>query len=171
VAQLCRLHGVVSDYRDHLDQPPRHAPALVSVDHAILVLNLLLLLTIVLLPFSTALMAAYLKASNGQNAAAVIYGASFFALSLAFFTIHRHMLLAKQHLLQEHLTPPARRQILRRNAVGLVPYAIATVGGILTPYITLVICAAVAGFYALPSTSAERQPLDRDEVGDDLDRA
>ncbi len=74
---------------------------LVSVDHAILVLNLVLLLTIGVLPFSTALMAEYLKAAHGENLAAMIYGGSFLAMSLAFFAMQQHMLLAKQHLLHE----------------------------------------------------------------------
>ena len=130
---------------------------LVSVDHAILVLNLLLLLTIGVLPFSTALMAEYLDASHGQNLAAVIYGGSFLLMSLAFFAMQRHLLLSKQHLLQDHLTPEVRQAVLRRNAMGLLPYAVATVGGVLSPYLTLAICAGVAVFYALPRTTFDVQ--------------
>jgi uncharacterized membrane protein len=130
---------------------------LVSVDHAILVLNLLLLLTIGVLPFSTALMAEYLNASHGQNLAAVVYGGSFLLMSLAFFAMQRHLLLAKQHLLQDHLTPEVRQAVLRRNAMGLLPYAVATVGGIVSPFLTLAICAGVAVFYALPRTTFDVQ--------------
>ena len=131
---------------------------LVGVDHAILMLNLLLLLTIGVLPFSTALMAEYLDASQGQNLAAVVYGGSFLLMSLAFFAMQQHVLRAKQHLLQDHLTPEVRRAVMRRNAVGLLPYAVATVGGVLSPYLTLAICAGVAVFYALPSTMFDVQP-------------
>ena len=130
---------------------------LVSVDHAILVLNLLLLLTIGVLPFSTALMAEYLDASHGQNLAAVIYGGSFLLMSLAFFAMQRHLLLSKQHLLKDHLTPEVRQAVLRRNAMGLLPYAVASVGGVLSPYLTLAICAGVAVFYALPRTTFDVQ--------------
>jgi len=130
---------------------------LVSVDHAILVLNLLLLLTIGVLPFSTALMARYLDASHGQNFAAVVYGGSFLLMSLAFFAIQRHVMRTKQHLLQDHLTPEVRRAVLRRNAIGLLPYAVATVGALVSPYLTLAICGAVAVFYALPSTTFDVQ--------------
>src|SRR3954449_8080254 len=129
---------------------------LVSVDHAILVLNLLLLLTIGVLPFSTALMAEYLNASHGQNLAAVVYGGSFLFMALAFFAMQRHLLLAKQHLLHDRLTPEVRQGVLRRNAIGLVPYAVATVGGIVSPFLTLAICAGVAMFYALPGTTFDR---------------
>jgi uncharacterized membrane protein len=129
----------------------------VGVDHTILFLNLVLLLTIVVLPFSTALMSEYLKASRGQNLAAGVWGGSFLVMSIAFFAMHRHLLIAKQHLLQKYLTPEVRRSVLRRNAVGLLPYAVATVAAIFNPYVTLVICGAVAVFYALPGTTADAQ--------------
>jgi uncharacterized membrane protein len=131
----------------------------VRVDHAILLLNLLLLLTIVVLPFSTSLMAEYLKASHGQKLAAGVWGGSFLAMSIAFFTMQRHLLIAKQHLLHEHLTPELRSWVLRRNAAGLLPYAIATAAAILSPYLTLAICAFVAVFYALPATTSDVQQL------------
>jgi uncharacterized membrane protein len=128
---------------------------LVGVDHAILVLNLVLLLTIGVLPFSTALMARYLNAAHGQNVAAVVYGGSFLVMSLAFLMLQQHVLRSKQHLLQGHLTANLRRRVLRRNAAGVAPYALATVGGIASPYLTLVICALLGAFYALPATTAD----------------
>ena len=63
------------------------------------------------------------------------------------------LLPAKADLLDKRLTPKMRRAILRRNAVGVIPYAVATAGAALTPYITLVICGLVAAFYALPATT------------------
>src|SRR3979411_2375690 len=69
---------------------------LVRVDHAILVLNLLLLLTIGVLPFSTALMNRYLDAAHGANFAAVVYGGSFLLMSLAFVAMQRHVLGPKR---------------------------------------------------------------------------
>lgn len=136
---------------------------LVRVDHAILVLNLLLLMTICVLPFSTSLMATYLREPHGENLAAAVWAGSFLLMSVAFIAIQRHVLLVKQHLLDEHVTPEVRRSVLRRNVVGSLPYALATVGAILTPYFTLVICALVALFYALPSTTSDvYQPVDPD---------
>ncbi len=82
-------------------------------------------------------------------------GGSFLVMSLAFFVMQCHLLLAKQHRLQEHLAPKVRRTVLRRNAVGLLPYAIATLAAILTPYLTLAVCALVAVSYALPSTTSD----------------
>jgi hypothetical protein len=71
--------------------------------------------------------------------------------------MQRHLLVTKQHLLHEHMTPELRTWVLRRNAAGLMPYAIATAAAILSPYLTLAICAAVAVFYALPATTSDAQ--------------
>ncbi len=127
----------------------------VSVDHSILVLNVLLLLSIVVLPFSTSLMAEYLQAAHGEQLAAVVYGGSFLLMSLLFVVLQRHLLVTKRHLLDERVTPEVRRSVLRRNAAGVAPYALATAGGVLTPYLTLAVCAALAVFFALPATTAD----------------
>jgi uncharacterized membrane protein len=126
-----------------------------AVDHAILSLNLALLMTIVLLPFTTNLMAQYLKASHGQKLAAAIYGGSLLLMSLGFFAMHQHILRAKPYLLDRHLTPELRRTVLRRNFTGLPPYAIATAAAIVSPYITLAICGAIAAYYAAPGTTSD----------------
>src|ERR1700749_84278 len=57
---------------------------LARADHSILILNLLLLMSIVLLPFTTELMAAYLRASGGESLAAGIYSGSLLLMSLLF---------------------------------------------------------------------------------------
>ena len=48
-----------------------------AVDHSILIWNLLLLLSVGVLPFTTSLMAEYLKEGSGERLAAGVYGASF----------------------------------------------------------------------------------------------
>jgi uncharacterized membrane protein len=126
-----------------------------SVDHAVMFLNLLLLLTIGILPFSTALLAAYLKEAEGARLAAAVYGGSFLLMGLMFFAMQRQLLSVRTHLLEKHVTPDVRRAVLRRNARGVIPYALATAGALLTPYLTLAICAAVAAFYALPATTKD----------------
>ena len=128
---------------------------LASVDHTILILNLVLLMMIVVLPFSTSLMAKYLKASSGEHLAAVVYGASLLLMASSFLALQRYILVRRPELLEEHVTAPVRRAVLRRNAVGVLPYVLATLGAIITPYLTLAICAAIALFYALPGTTSE----------------
>lgn len=132
----------------------------VAVDNTVLLLNLLLLMTICVLPFSTVLMAQYLRAAHGENLAAAIWSGSFLVMTLAFIAIQRHLMVAKAHLLHERLTPEVRAIVLRRNMVGVLPYAVATAAAALTPYVSLVICAAVAVFYALPGTTEVDQRAD-----------
>ena len=127
---------------------------LVRADHPIMILNLLLLMSIGVLPFATQLMATYLRESNGQSLAAAIYSGAFLVMSLAFTALNRHMLLRKSHMFGEQMSLERRRKILTRAVSGVVPYAIATPLAFLSPYVTLAICAAVAVFYALPIASS-----------------
>jgi uncharacterized membrane protein len=122
-------------------------------DHSILILNLILLATIAVLPFTTSLLATYLKEGHGQRLAAGVFAGSFLAMSLAFSALDTHILLRKHHMLTEQLSLERRREILGRARIGLIPYAIATGVAALSPYVTVGICAGLAVFYALPFAS------------------
>ncbi|MEA2212159.1 MAG: potassium channel family protein [Solirubrobacteraceae bacterium] len=119
-------------------------------DQVILMLNLLLLMSIGILPFATNLMATYLRESSGQSLAAAVYAGSFLLMSLAFAALNRTILLHRAQLLGVRLELDARRAVLRRAVIGLVPYAVAIPLAFLSPYITLIICAVVAAYYAHP---------------------
>jgi uncharacterized membrane protein len=121
-----------------------------AVDHSVLVLNLLLLLSIGALPFTTALIAEYLRESSGQHLAAAVYAGSFLAMAVTFYSMQHHILSRRRHLLLESVGEQARRTIERRNRFGLLPYAVATALAPLSAYATLVICGLLAGFYAWP---------------------
>jgi uncharacterized membrane protein len=125
-----------------------------EIDHSTLVLNLLLLLWVGLLPWTTALLAEYLREGDGQHLAAAIYAGSYLLMSLTFFAMQRHILFAMDHALDPEARA-ARETIWRRNRAGLLPYAIATAVAPLSSYVTLAICAAIAVFYALPSTTSD----------------
>ena len=120
-------------------------------DHSILVLNLLVLMTIVILPFTTELLALDLRAGgSAENAAAAIYSAALLLMSVAFSVMNRHVLLHRHDLLRVALPVGERRLILRRAVVGLIPYAVATVVAFVAPMVTVLICAVLAVIYALP---------------------
>jgi hypothetical protein len=53
-------------------------------------------------------------------------------------------------MLHTELPVERRRKILSRSIAGVVPYAIATALAVVSAYLTLAICAALAIFYALP---------------------
>ncbi len=121
-----------------------------EADRTILFLNLLLLMSIAVLPFATRLMAAYLKKSHGQHLATGIYGGAFLLMGLCFAMLNRHILLGKAHLLHTEIPLERRRQVLYRSIAGIAPYAIATALAVVSSYLTLAICGALAIFYALP---------------------
>jgi uncharacterized membrane protein len=125
-----------------------------AIDHKIMTWNLALLLCVGLLPFTTALMAAYLKEGQGEHLAAAIYGGSLLLMSLVFAATNRYILLTAPHLLVAGLEKGRRRMILARGVAGLVPYAAATALAAVSSYATLALCGAVAAFYALPFASA-----------------
>ena len=101
-------------------------------------------------------MATYLPADHGQKLAAGVYAGSFLLMSIAFATLNRHILLARAHMLSEELSLEERRRILARSVTGLVPYLIATILAVVSAYLTLAICGALALFYALPLASGDR---------------
>ncbi|HWX74756.1 MAG TPA: TMEM175 family protein [Solirubrobacteraceae bacterium] len=126
-----------------------------TIDHTVMTLNLLLLLTIGVLPFTTALAAEYLKQGHGQHLAAGVYSGSYLLMSIAFAATNRYILLGKPSLHRVALPEAQCREILRRSLTGLVPYALATALAVLSPYVTLAICGAIAVYYALPIASAD----------------
>jgi uncharacterized membrane protein len=124
-----------------------------AVDQSILILNLLLLMSVGVLPFTTSLMATYLKESSGEGLAAAVYGGSFLLMGGVFVMANRQILFRRPRLLKEPIEPEAGRTILRYAALGQIPYAVAVVLAFVSPYITLAICAACAVYYALPIAS------------------
>jgi uncharacterized membrane protein len=127
-----------------------------QADHSILMLNLLLLMSIGLLPFATELMAKYLRRSHGEALAAAVYSGALLLMSVLFSWLNAHILLRKGHMVAGELPLGRRRQILFRGISGVVPYVVATGLAFVSPYITLGICAAVAAYYATPMASGGR---------------
>ena len=125
-----------------------------AADHAILMFNLLLLMTVGVLPFATDLIAKHLHDAEGRSVAAAVYAGSFLLMGLAFGALNRLILMRRTEMLTVQIPLAERRQILLRAAGGSMPYAIALGLAFVSPYATLAICAAVAVFYALPIASA-----------------
>ena len=78
-----------------------------EVDHAILVLNLLLLMSICVLPFATSLFATYLREARGEHLAAAVYAGALLVMGVLFVVLNRHILISKAHLLQPELSDAA----------------------------------------------------------------
>ncbi|WP_417215192.1 TMEM175 family protein [Arthrobacter sp.] len=121
-----------------------------AVDHAVLVVNLLLLMCIVALPFSTSLFATYLDAASGGHLAAVVYAGSFLVTSLVFLGLQVLILRHRPHLLREPLTRSQQRTLLMRGAIAGPTYLVAALLGLVTPYLTLAVCIVLGLFYFVP---------------------
>jgi uncharacterized membrane protein len=133
-------------------------------DHVILILNLVLLMTVVVIPFGTDLLANYLRVGGtSAKVAAAVYAGTFFTMAVAFSTLNRHILLRKAHLLKTQPSLAWRRATLRRAASGVIPYVMAIALAAVTAYATLAICAALAVFYALPFASRGAAGAEEDE--------
>jgi uncharacterized membrane protein len=121
-----------------------------AVDHSILMLNLLLLLTVSVLPFTTALMAKYLKEGEGERLAAGVYGGSLLVMGAVFVAVNRQILLKRPQLLKQKMAPETARRLLYFAALGQIPYVLAVALAFVSPYITLAICGLTAVYYSLP---------------------
>jgi uncharacterized membrane protein len=125
-----------------------------QTDHSILILNLLLLMSVVILPFATELIATYLRQGHGQKLAAAIYSGAFLLMAIAQ-SAHPP---ARSHLIEPPMELAERRRVLSRSVSGLIPYAAATALAVVSPYVTLAICAGLAAFYATPAASGSAPP-------------
>ena len=123
-----------------------------EADHTILILNLLLLMTIAVLPFATELVAKYRE----QSLAAAVYSGCFMLMAIAFSLLDHRVLIVRADLLAETLPLQQRRQILRRATTGVLPYVVATALAFVSTYLTLGICAALALYYATPIASGRQ---------------
>ncbi|WPR66275.1 TMEM175 family protein [Glutamicibacter protophormiae] len=122
---------------------------LAGVDHSVLVLNLVLLLCIVVLPFTTSVLSSYLDVPGQGVLAAVLYAGSFLVTSSLFFALQYHLLKRRPHLLREAPDPVQTRSILRRGLISIPDYVLAAAAALVSPYLTLGICMALGLFYLL----------------------
>jgi uncharacterized membrane protein len=98
------------------------------VDRTALFLNLLLLMSVVAIPFTTELLSEYLTAGSGDaRIAAIVYSAVMLAVSSGFAGLYAYV-SRKPALLVEGVEPQAMRaSIVRFSLVGILLY-IATLG-------------------------------------------
>src|SRR4051794_29311017 len=116
------------------------------VDRPVLFANLLLLLTVSLIPFPTRLLADYLTAAEGSHVAAAVYSATMLAMGLSNALLWA-LLTRDGRLLHEGIDPHSARVALRRFAVGNVFY-LGTIGlSFVNATLTLAVHGALAIYY------------------------
>ena len=118
-----------------------------KVDRAFMVLNGLLLLTVTVVPFPTALVAEHLLGSNGTVAAAV-YAGTGASIALGFNGVWRYAARGRR-LLGGNATDAEVRTINRQYWVGPAAYGAAFALAFLSPVGAMVLCAALVVFYMM----------------------
>ena len=124
--------------------------------HRLQVLNLLLLLTVSVLPWPTALLAEYTRdgTAGDQRIAVLIYGLSSSAMSFAFNALWRY-LKAHPELHKPHVTATMLEVRNRRYNLGIAAYPVATAIGLLSVPVFLALMIALAIVYLLPTPDVE----------------
>ena len=98
------------------------------VDRNVLFLNLLLLMSVVAIPFATALLSEYLLAGSGNaRSAALVYSAVMLAMSLGFAALYTYVAMHPVLLADGVDSRAVRGSIVRFSAVGSGLY-VATLG-------------------------------------------
>ena len=142
---------------------------LARADHTVLVLNLLLLLSVSVLPWPTAVLAEYLRDGTpaDQRVAVLLYGITSCCMALTFNTLW-HYLLRHDELRHEHATRASLAVRNRRFNVGLALYPAVTLIGLVsvTAFIALTLGAAILYLLPTPEIRGRRPGRDIDGVTD-----
>ncbi|QWT25333.1 DUF1211 domain-containing protein [Subtercola sp. PAMC28395] len=123
----------------------------VVVDRLIMLYNLLLLLFISTIPFTTSTLAEFIQ-DGGPDArvAVILYGSVSFAMSVCFTLLLQRIL--SRNLIRQHIDKRRQRDALRRFGVGLVLYPVATVIGLFSPIVMMVGLIVLALYYLVGSS-------------------
>ena len=129
------------------------------VDHSVLIWNLLLLMCVGILPFTDRADGRLPEgAARARPWLPPLYSGSFLVMTLVFAATNHHVLFRRAELLADDVDELTRRLTFKRGVLGALPYLVATLLAFVSPYLTFVICASVAIFYALPFATASDSP-------------
>ena len=118
-------------------------------DRPVLFLNLNLLLWVVLIPWTTAVLAEHLRdGSANEHLAAAMYAGNFLIMGGSFFLIRRHARVAG--LLPPDIDPAATRRLVLRNVWGQLAYLVAFGLAWISAPASLILCGLVALYYIHP---------------------
>jgi uncharacterized membrane protein len=125
-------HGLI----DHLKR----------INRPVLYLNLLVLMTVVFIPFSTALMADHLKSGADEKVAALVYALAFFAMGIAFNLFWTYVIRHRAELGVEIPDEEVRR-VSVGFMIGSPMYAVSVIMAFISPAVVLIIIAASTVYY------------------------
>ena len=125
-------HGVL----DHLKR----------TDRPVLYINLLVLMTVVFIPFSTALMAEHLKSGADEKVAALVYALSSLAMGVAVSFFWTYVVKHRRELGVEIPDEEVRSRSVG-FMIGTPIYLLAVIMAFISPAVVLIIIGAVAAYY------------------------
>lgn len=118
-------------------------------DDVLLILNLLLLLGVVVVPFPTAVLAIHLGQPD-QRPALILYNATYVFIAVIFNLLWRYASSAKRHLLSKDVDTASVERISKQYALGPVCYLICLGLSWVSAAASLALNFALACFFALP---------------------
>lgn len=128
-----------------------------EADRTLLELNLLLMLFVAVVPWTTHLLAAYLREGVPSTAAAMAYGIVMLAMESSFAAIWLRLNRA-DHLAQPHVRSRLQ-SATRRSLAGPLFYVVGTAVALLSATVAFAIYAAAALFFALSWRNERRTGL------------
>lgn len=124
-----------------------------KVDRPLLFFNLLLLMTVVFIPFPTGLMATYIQSGENSHIAAAVYSITMTLMGVAFGTIWGY---AAYH--PDLLAPDVDRELARasvpRFVLGTVIYVFTIGIAFISAALCLIVHAIIALYYVFDQTAA-----------------
>jgi uncharacterized membrane protein len=144
-----------------------------KVDRVVLVLNLLLLMGVVAIPFPTALVADHLNDSSQGKVAAVSYGLVMIVISIGYASMWVYVAAHQEALGARSRVRTPRLTTLRFTA-GNGGYVAGTLVALLFPVAALIIFGLLAVYYLfeqLPETAAGEESQDQAAGDESQDQA
>ena len=121
------------------------------IDRPLMFYNLLLLMWVSTIPFTTSTLASFLRAGGSDSRwAVVLYGISMEGMAISFTLILAYLV---RHQMVIRPVPAAEgRAAVRRFGLGTVIYPIAPLVGLVWPIVMLVLYAGLVGYYIVEQT-------------------
>jgi uncharacterized membrane protein len=114
-----------------------------------LFLNLLLLMSVSVIPFPTALLAHFLRAGSDQHVAAAVYSGTLLVMGMLFFAVWRWASV-RHRLIDPEMPDAVVRYLTRRNLAGQGVYVGAFALAFVSAPVSLALCAVSALYYVWP---------------------
>jgi uncharacterized membrane protein len=125
---------------------------LAHVDRAMIALNMLLLMTVVFIPYPTGVFGEALRRGDGEEVAAVFYSVAMFANALAWAALWLYASIGRR-LLSDEFPESERAASTMAFVIGPVPYGIAILIAFVNAYACLAFHGLLGIYYALDPLS------------------